>query len=121
MTSKCCLCYTDVEDVTHIISSCEKMSAMYYLPLTHDASAKYVLKAIIKKNHPNSNVIDKTDPEYIMKIDDFEYWYNLSIKTGNNIPNNKPDMIVWDKSNEICRVIKFSCSADTNITSKVKC
>ena len=27
-----------VEDVTHIISSCYKMSSRYYLPITHDCN-----------------------------------------------------------------------------------
>ena len=74
MTNECCLCCINVEDVDHIISSCEKISASYYLPLRHDTLAKYVLKAIIKKNHPNLNFIDKREPEYFTKIDDFEYW-----------------------------------------------
>ena len=51
--NKCCLCKINIEDVNHIISSCPKMSTRYYLPLCHDALAKYILKAIITKNHPN--------------------------------------------------------------------
>ena len=54
-----------------------------------------------------------------MKIDDIEYWSNLSIKTATNIPNNKSVLIVWDKSNKKCKVIEFNCPADANITSKV--
>ena len=40
------LCKINIEDVTHIISSCPKISTRYYLPLCHDALAKYILKAI---------------------------------------------------------------------------
>ena len=45
--NKCCLCKINIEDVNHIISSCLKMSTLYYLPLCHDALAKYILKANI--------------------------------------------------------------------------
>ena len=37
MNNKCHLCKSSVEDVNHVISSCPKMSARYYLPLRHDA------------------------------------------------------------------------------------
>ena len=40
--NKCRLCKKEVEDVTHILSSCSKMSSRYYLPLRHDIIAKYV-------------------------------------------------------------------------------
>ena len=52
-SNKCRLCKINIEDVNHIISSCPKMSARYYLPFRHDALAKDILKAIITKNHPN--------------------------------------------------------------------
>ena len=56
--NKCRLCKINIEDVNHIISSCPKMSTRYYLPLRHDALAKYILKAIITKNHPNERYCD---------------------------------------------------------------
>ena len=75
MMNKGCLCYTNVRDVTHIIRSCEKMSTKLNLPLRCNTLAKYVVKAIIKKNYPNSNFINKRKPEYIIKTDDFKYWW----------------------------------------------
>ena len=49
--NKCRLCKIDIEDVNPIVSSCPKISTRYYPPLRHDALAKYILKAIITKNH----------------------------------------------------------------------
>ena len=56
--NKCRLCKINIKDVNNIISSCPKMSTRYYLPLRHDALAKYFLKAIITKNHPNERYRD---------------------------------------------------------------
>ena len=42
MMNKCRLCYTNVEDATHVISSCGKTSARYHLLLRHNALAKYI-------------------------------------------------------------------------------
>ena len=40
--NKCRLCKFHVEDVTQVISSCNKMSSRYYLPIRHNVVAKYV-------------------------------------------------------------------------------
>ena len=32
--NKCQLCKKEIEDVTHILSSCSKMSSRYYIPLS---------------------------------------------------------------------------------------
>ena len=44
--NKCRLCNYCVEDITHVISSCSKMSSRYYLPLRHDVIAKTVYNEI---------------------------------------------------------------------------
>ena len=101
------------------ISSCPKMSTWYYLPLHHDALAKYILKAIITQNHPNERYCDLNEYKFVKKTGDKEYWWNISIKTATKIPHNKPDLVNWDKANKLCSIVEFSCSADTTIMQKV--
>ena len=91
--NKCCLCKINIEDVNYIISICPKMSTQYYLPLRHDALAKYILKAIIK-NHPNERYCDLNEYEFVKKTGDKEYWWNILIKTATKIPHNKPDLVI---------------------------
>ena len=67
--NKCRLCKSNVEDVNHIISSCNQMSAKYYLPLRHDVIASNVLKMIIKKNNPERRVKLLNESEYVIKIE----------------------------------------------------
>ena len=95
------------------------MSTRYYLPLWHDALAKYIFKAIITKNHPNQRYRDLNEYEFIKKIGDKEYWWNISIKIATKIPLNKPDLVVLVKTNNLCSIVEFSCPADINITQKV--
>ena len=85
-SNKCRLCKSNVEDVNDIISSCNQMSARYYLPLRHDVIASNVLKMIIKKNHPERRVKLLNESEYVIKIEIHEYWWNMSIKTTNKNP-----------------------------------
>ena len=46
------------------------MSTRYYLPLHHDALAKYTLKAIIAKNHPNERYRHLNKYKFVKKIRD---------------------------------------------------
>jgi hypothetical protein len=118
--NKCRLCKTTIEDVNHVICSCPGMSARYYLPLRHDAVAKYLLKVIIQNNHAEMKHQNKNEPEYVIKIEKTEYWWNLPIKTATKIPHNKPDLLVWDTDQRICTVIEFSCPGDINIVRKTE-
>ena len=96
------------------------MSARYYLPLRQDALAKYVLKAVIMKNHPDMKYRESTKYEYVIKQDDMKHWWNISIKTARKVQHNKSDIVIWDKLNKECSILQFSCPADANISNKVK-
>ena len=119
--NKCRLCKINIEKVNHIISRCPKISTRYYLPLGHDALAKYILilKAIITKNHPNERYRGLNEYEFVKKVGDKEYCWNISIKTATKIPHNKPDLVIWDKANKLCSIVEFSCPAYINITQTV--
>ena len=60
------------------------MSARYYLPIRHGLIASNVLKMILKKNHYKGHVKLLNKPEYVIKIDNQEYWCSMSIKTATN-------------------------------------
>ena len=99
--TKCRLCKHSTEDVNHIISSCPEMSVRYYLPIRHDVVAKTVLKALILKIDPTDKIKHQQDPEYVYKVKDCEFWWNLSIKTATKLKHNKPDIVAWDRAGKI--------------------
>ena len=116
--NRCRLCQNQVEDVFHIISSCSRMSSRYYLPLRHDAIAKYVYEQHRNKLAPGCKVEYLAD-EFIHCEGNIEYWWNLSIKTAIKTKNNKPDLIIWNNEVKTCQVVEFSCPADINVSKKV--
>ena len=103
--NKCRLCKTNVEDVIHIISVCPFMSASYYLPMRHDMVTKTLYKEI-------------NEQEYMQKLGDNDYWWNLSINTAHKVQHNKPDLAIWNTKEKTCDIIEVSCPADINITKK---
>ena len=42
----------------------------------------------------------------------------MSIKTATKIPQNKPDLLVWDTDQKICQIKEFSCPCDVNLFGK---
>ena len=80
------LCKNQVEDMFHIMSSCSRMSSSYYLPLRHDAIAKYVYEQQRMKLVPGCKVEYPADI-FIHSKGNIEYWWNLSIK--NSYKNQK--------------------------------
>ena len=117
--NKCRLCNYCVEDITHVISSCSKMSSRYYLPLRHDVIAKTVYNEILRKENPDRKKLINNETEFITTVNDKELWWNVAVKTSSKVPHNRADMIVWDMTKKLCYIIEFSCPADINIVNKV--
>jgi hypothetical protein len=93
------------------------MSSRYYLPLRHDAVARAVLTAHVKKKTGIKPVISN-EAEFVEKHGHYEYWWNVPIKTLTRLPHNKPDLLIWNREMKTCIVVEFSCPADVNITNK---
>ena len=72
------------------------------------------------KIDPTDKFKHQQDLEYIYKVKDCEFWWNLSIKTAIKLKHNKLDIVAWDRAEKNCKIIDISCSADVNITKKVE-
>ena len=96
------------------------MSVRYYLPIRDDVVAKAVLKDLILKIDPTNKFKHQQDPEYVYKVKECEFWWNLSIKTATKLKHNKLDIVAWDRAGKICKIIEITCPADVNITTKVE-
>ena len=88
--NKCRLCKKEGEDVTHILSSCSKMSSRCYLLLRHDVIAKYVYKKFLKKSNPDCKLV-YNENQFIEKEGQMEFWWNISITMPAKVKHNKPD------------------------------
>ena len=92
------------------------MSIRYYLSVRHDIVTKTVLKALILKIDPTDTFKNQQDPEYVYKVKNCEFWWNLSIKTATKLAHNKSNIVAWDQARNICKITEISCPADVIIT-----
>ena len=116
--NRCRLCRECVEDITHVISRCPKMSIRYYLPLRHDVVAKTLFNALRKKDCPEEKFKTFNDSEAMFAYGQKEYWWNVPIHTSIKSKHNRPDIVIWDNKDKTCVVIEISCPADVNASSK---
>ena len=97
--------------------------SFYVCTLLSTNETRYGCKNLVqrnhKKNHPETEVPKKIDEqEYIQKVGDNEYWWNLSINTAQKVPLKKPDLVIWNTKEKTCSIVEFSCPAAINITKK---
>ena len=105
--------------LTIMISSCLEMSIRFYLPIRHDFVAKTILKAITLKENPDDKFRHQRDPEYVYKVNNTEYWWNIPIQTAIKVPHNKPDIVIWNQEEKICTNVEVSFPADVKISRKI--
>ena len=95
------------------------MSSRYYLPLPHDAIAKHLFQPHRKKNSPSATFKDNRECEFVYKVNELEYWWNISTKTITKISHNKPNVVLWNHNEKLCSIIEFICPADINFSRKI--
>lgn len=59
------------------------------------------------------------DPEFIYKVREYEFRQNLWIQTATKLNPNKPDIVVLDRAEEICKSNEIICIHDISITKKI--
>ena len=72
------------------------------------------------KIDPSDKFKHQQDPEYVYKIKDCEFWWNIPVKTAAKLKHNKPDVVAWVTAGKICKITEISCPADVNVTKKVE-
>ena len=106
MSDKCRLCKSNVEDIHHIASRCPQLSSRYYLPLRHNVIAKCVYNRLLINDGQNRKLLQ--EPDQIYNTNDKEYWWDTTITTATKVKHNKPDLVIWNKTEKICTIIKLS-------------
>ena len=115
--NKCRYCHSRVEDIFHLLCSCERLSSSLYLPVRHDEVGKVLFNEIIKQNcETHQSII----PPPIWSNDNLEIWWDIHIKTVPSVEHNKPDIVVWEKDNKLCKIVDICVPLDENVHTQEK-
>ena len=110
----CRLCKKEKESIQHVIASCPKLSVSMYLPLRHDKVAKVIYDAIIDRKNQKKGIVE------IYSEGNKEIWWDKKIATIPPLKHNKPDILYWNKHDNICFIIDIAVGLDVNITKNIK-
>ena len=88
--------------IHHIASSCSHLSSRYHLPLRHNIIAKCVYNNLLINDGQNRKLLQ--EPDQIYNTNDKENWWDTPITTATKIKQNKPDLVIWNKTEKICTI-----------------
>jgi sRNA-binding carbon storage regulator CsrA len=108
----CRFCNEKIEDIFHLLCSCNFLSASMYLPLRHDEVAREAYNAIIKHHFPD---LRYTLPQSVWKYGHLEIWWDTHISTTPRVKHNKPDMVIWNYLSMTCSVVDICVPLDLNV------
>ena len=113
--TRCRMCKQENETLQHILDCCPAISSNLYLQDRHNPIAKIVYDQILD----NYGIENKSNPPLsILTTTDCDIWWDEKIKVPNAVKHNKPDIILWDKKQKLCKIIDISAPLDINIEKK---
>lgn len=116
-TTKCRLCNTSEETIQHLSSGCTTIAATRYLE-RHNNMGKVVHQLICLQrgllNHFTAH--HKYVPQPVLQNNTVKiYWY-FTVVTDRPVEHNRPDMVIWDESDNTAIIIDFAVPQDYNIS-----
>ena len=111
--SLCRLCRRVDESIDHIVSGCSKLAQKECKIIVHWKLARQC-------NFEAGNKWYEHEPESVLENEDHKMLWNFSIRTDHVIGAQRPDLVVVDKKERICKIIDFAVPGDSRVEEKEK-
>ncbi|EYC34982.1 hypothetical protein Y032_1211g3758 [Ancylostoma ceylanicum] len=102
------------ETPEHIVSTCEFWRTNIMME-RHDEVARVIYNSILKKYDLLRSRQSSINETQVIDVGGIVIHWNDTIRTSENIPHNKPDILVWDKKTERIWIIEIAVSWYTRI------
>ena len=113
--SKCGLCGDRDETINHIISECSKLAQKKY-KARHDWIGKVIHWEMCRKfQFDHTNKWYMYNPAPVLENYSHELLWDFNIQTDHLIPARRPDLIIINKRERICKIVDFAVPADHRI------
>ena len=94
---------------------------LYRRSTRHDNLGKIVhLKPARKSNFEAADKWYEHEPKSVLENEDYKILWDFSIQTKHVIEARRPDLVVVDKKEKICKIIDFAVPGDSRIEEKEK-
>ena len=114
------MCRKIDETIYHIVSGCSKLAHKEY-KRRHDNLGKIVHWKLARKcNFEAGDKWYEHEPESVLENEDYKIMWDFSIQTDHAIEARRPDLVLVDKKERICKIIDFAVPGDSRIEEKKK-
>ena len=118
--SLCRVCRKVDGSIYHLVSGCSKLAQKEY-KRRHDNLGKVVHWKLARKcNFEAGDKWYEHEPESVLENKDYKILWDFSIQTDHIIEGQRPDLIVVDKKERICKIIDFPVPGDSRTEEKEK-
>ena len=108
------------ESIDHIVSGCGKLAQKEY-KRRHDNLGKIVYWMLARKCNFEADLRRyEHEPESVLENENYKILWDFSIQTDHAIEARRPDLVVVDKKERICKTIDFAIPGDSGIQEKEK-
>ena len=114
------MCRKVDESIDHIVSGCSKL-AQKECKRKYDNLGKIVYWKLARKyNFEAGNKWYEHKRESVLENENYKILWDFSIQTDHVIEAQRPDLVLVDKKERICKIIDFTVSGDSRIEEKEK-
>ncbi|XP_044756963.1 uncharacterized protein LOC123315364 [Coccinella septempunctata] len=115
-TDKCRKCSLSPETIQHVTSSCPILAPKEYTD-RHNAMAKAYHQAIAKKYGLVKSTLPvyKYLPKEILENEQVKLYWDHPLVTDRSIPHNRPDIVLFEKTQRKVTIADITVPADDNI------
>ena len=104
----------------HIVSGCSKLAQKEY-KRRHDNLGKIVHWKLARRcNIEAGDKWYEHEPESVFENEDYKILWDFSIQTDHVIEARRPDLVLVDKKERICKISNFAVVGDSRIEEKEK-
>ena len=117
-TSRCTLCGDRDKTINHIISKCNKVVQKEY-KTRYDWVGKVIHWELCKKlKFDHTNKWYMHHPDSVLENGTYTLLWDFEIQTNHLISARRPDLIIMNKNEIICRILDFAVPAKTKESEK---
>ena len=115
----CRICGEREETVAHLISECKNLAQKQYKQWRHDKIAQVIHWQFCKDyNLEHAEKWYDHRPQVTVENDKVKILWDMKIQTDKVLEHSRPDILVLDKDQRICKIIDVACPFDTRIIEK---
>ena len=115
----CRICGEREETVAHLISECKNLAQKQYKQWRHDKIAQVIHWQLCKDyNLEHAEKWYDHRPQVTVENDKVKILWDMKIQTDKVLEHSRPDIVVLEKDQRICKIIDVACPFDTRIIEK---